>query len=179
VVIHHPLPTLRPSVRLWPVTAPWHPAGRGWRLAGAKTLSYAPNTSATREAIAAGFDDAVLVSEDGTVLEGPTFSVAWVVDGVVETPPLALLILESITRRVVLECAAEEGMEVRQTMTGLARLAVATETMVWSTVREVTPVTAVGERTYPAGEVSRRLLEAFHRRLPLLLSPPASSPAPR
>ena len=51
---------------------------------------------------------------EGVILEGPTFSVAWVVGGVLETPGLDLGILDSITRRVMLEMASELGLEVVQ-----------------------------------------------------------------
>ena len=42
LVIHHPIPPQGPQVRLAPLPAPWHPAGRRWALAGAKTISAAP-----------------------------------------------------------------------------------------------------------------------------------------
>jgi branched-subunit amino acid aminotransferase/4-amino-4-deoxychorismate lyase len=106
IVFAHPWTGIRGPARLLPVVAPWHAAGVSWELAGAKVLSYAPNLSATRRANSEGFDDALLLTVDGLMLEGPTFCVAWVVDGVLETPSLDLGILDSITRRVVLEEAA-------------------------------------------------------------------------
>ena len=135
VVIAEPLPPVRPSVSLLPVPAPWHSAGRPWQLAGAKTLSYGPNVNASRVAKEDGFDDALLVSDDGTVLEGPTFAVAWVVDGVIETPSLDLFILDSITRRYVLDLAGE----VVEGRFALARLDSATEVFAMSTIKEVVP----------------------------------------
>jgi branched-subunit amino acid aminotransferase/4-amino-4-deoxychorismate lyase len=96
--------------RLYPVVAPWHAAGVVWDLAGAKITSYAPNLAATRNAQAHGFEDALLITPDGLILEGPTFSVAWTVDGVLETPELGLGILDSITRRVVLGAAGDLGI---------------------------------------------------------------------
>lgn len=57
-----------------------------WLLIGAKTLSYAVNTAAKREAQRRGADDALLTSSDGYVLEGPTWSIVLLIDGVAVSP---------------------------------------------------------------------------------------------
>lgn len=149
------------AVALGPVRAPWHSAGEDWELSGAKVLSYAPNLSATRSAKAAGFDDALLVSTGGLVLEGPTFSVAWVCDGVIETPGLSLGILDSITRRHVLDLAAGEGMVTAEGAWDLGRLESADEVMALSTIRQVQPVSKVGHLAIDPGPVTRSLSRAY------------------
>lgn len=146
---------------LFPVVAPWHGAGVEWDLAGAKTISYAPNLAATRRARDHGFDDALLITPEEIMLEGPTFSVGWVVDSVLETPGLDLGVLDSITRRVVLESAAELGITVVEGSWRLDRLDSAAEVMAWSTIREVQPVIAVGNRKWEPGPVTARLAESF------------------
>lgn len=165
IVIHHPLWEERQEVRLLPVPAPWHPAGRPFELAGAKTLSYAPNLASGRAAQAAGYDDALLVSWEGVVLEGPTFCVGWVVGGVLETPGLDLFVLDSITRRYVLAEAAALGVATEEGRFSLARLEAAEEVMAFSTTKEVIPVTAVGERRYAPGPMAGRLRAAYLRRV--------------
>lgn len=147
--------------RLYPVEAPWHAAGVAWDLAGAKITSYAPNVSATRRAQSHGFEDALLVTTEGVILEGPTFSVAWVVDSVLETPGLELGILDSITRRVALDAAADMGIEVVEGSWTLDRLDEAAEVMAWSTIREVQPVTAIGRREWDPGPITERLSAVF------------------
>ena len=57
-------------------------------LDGLKTLSYAGNMLATRLAKEGGFDEALLVTPHGRILEGPTWSFFWVRDGRLYTPPL-------------------------------------------------------------------------------------------
>lgn len=150
-------------VRLLPVVAPWHAAGVDWDLAGAKVTSYAPNMAAIRKAQRAGFDDALLVTSGQVILEGPTFSVGWFVDGVLETPSLDLGILDSITRRIVLRAASDLGIGVVEGSWPLDRLDSASEVSVWSTIREVQPAIAVGGRTWDAGPITTRLGRDFAR----------------
>lgn len=157
VVISEPLPLRLETVDLLPIRAPWHSAGRPWELAGAKTLSYGPNVNASRVARERGFTDAVLVSDDDTVLEGPTFTVGWVIDGVVETPALDLLILDSITRRYVLDLAEQ----VNEGRFRLSRVASASEVFVMSTIKEVVPVARLGEFSFEPGPVADRLARGF------------------
>ncbi len=157
VVLGHALPEAPAGFRMATVRAPWHAAGREWELAGAKTVSYAPNLSATRVAQSRGAHDALLISDDRTVLEGPTFSVGWVMDGRLETPGLDLLILDSITRRHALRLARAAGLEVVEGTFDIARLEEATEVMVWSTVKEVTAVMALDDRELERGPMTDQL----------------------
>lgn len=161
IVFGHTWETGDAPTRLYPVVAPWHAAGVRWDLAGAKVTSYAPNVAATRRAQAHGFEDALLVTVDDVILEGPTFSIAWVVDSVLETPSLDLGILDSITRRVVLDAASEQGIEVVEGTWKMIRLDEASEVMALSTIREVQPVVAIAERAWDPGPVTTRLATAF------------------
>src|SRR5256885_382616 len=78
-------------------------------LDGIKSLSYAANMLAGRLAKERGFDEALLVTPHGRVLEAPTSSFFWVAaDGALCTPPLDEHILASITRDAVLRLADVE-----------------------------------------------------------------------
>ncbi|HZU40187.1 MAG TPA: aminotransferase class IV [Solirubrobacteraceae bacterium] len=130
-------------------------------LDGIKSLSYAANMLATRLAVERGFDDALLVTPHGRVLEAPTSSFFWVRDGELLTPPLDDHILASITRRLVLEVGG--GRERACTLEDLDR---AEEAFLASTTREVQPVIAIDERAYPAdGPVTARLAERVAERV--------------
>lgn len=164
VVMWQEVPHRPDQIRLRVMTAPWHSAGNRWDLAGGKTLSYAPNMAATRRAQAEGYDEALLISEDQTVLEGPVFSVGWVKGGVFETPSLDLFILDSITRRVVLDLAAELEIPIREGTFGLDRMMAADEALVIGTTREITPIVQLDDQQYAPGPVTHQLISAFRKR---------------
>ena len=84
-----------------------------WLLGGIKTLSYAINIAAGREAKRRGADDALFVSSDGFALEGPRAALLWRTgDRLATTPIDGTGILASITQAVVFERAAAEGVPV-------------------------------------------------------------------
>ena len=165
VVMSHPLGPALVQLSLLPVPAPWHAAGRPWELSGVKTISYAPNQAATRVARQGGYDDALLIADSGMILEGPTFSFAWTVGGVLETAGLDTGILDSITRRLVIAACAPLGIRVVEGQFDLGRLQNATEAMAISTAKQVVPVTTVGETTYSAGEIAATLDKAITERV--------------
>src|SRR3954452_24318743 len=103
-----------------------------------KSLSYAANMLCSRLARERGFDEALLVTPHGRVLEGPTSSFFAVFDGRLVTPPLSEHLLDSITRRLVVEVAGV----VEQPMT-MEDLRGASGAFLASTTREVQPVSRV------------------------------------
>lgn len=129
-------------------------------LNGVKTLSYGANMLASRRALAAGYDEALLVRSDAVVLEGPTCSIFWVRDGRLQTPSLETGILASITRRVILESmTAEQGSYSLEHVLG------AEEAFLVSTARLGQPIAAIGEAILPAapGPLTLKAQEAIER----------------
>jgi len=127
-------------------------------LDGLKTLSYGANMLAGRLAREQGADEALFVSPHGRVLEGPTWTLFWVADGKLLTPPLEDRILNSITRQMVFRtCDAQERI------TTLDDLATAEEAFIASTVREVLPISAIDGRALPKapGPVTEAAAAAF------------------
>ena len=157
IVFAEPLHPVDETISLLPVEAPWHPDGAVSELTGAKTLSYGPNVAARFHAKAAGFGDAVLVGRSGHVLEGPTNTVAWITDGVFETPELELGILASVTREAVLDVAARVGVPVKEGAFPLQRMLDADEVVALSTLREIQPVIRVGDIEKDVGPITRKL----------------------
>jgi branched-chain amino acid aminotransferase len=163
VLITEPVPPAAAHIRLGFVTyAPPR------ILDGIKSLSYGANMLAGRLARERGFDEALLVTPHGRVLEAPTASL-FVVDpgGELCTPPLEEHILASITRRLVMEVAdaCERPLTADELRSGTR------EAFIASTTREVQPVSAIEELALPApGERTREVAEAVRARIAEALS---------
>lgn len=123
-------------------------------LDGVKSLSYAANMLAGRLARERGFDEALLVTPHGRVLEAPTASIFWVNErGVIQTPPLDDHILPSITRERVLGVVdVEEAPGTAEDLTG------AGEVFIASSTREIQSVAGVEDTDFP--EIGERTLQA-------------------
>ena len=85
-----------------------------WLLGGVKSTSYAMNMAAEAEARARGADDAVFVTDDGLVLEGPVTNLWWRRGSDLFTPSLDLGVLAGVTRDTLLELAPAQGYTVRE-----------------------------------------------------------------
>jgi len=149
------------AMRLQARIAPWHSDGDWFELTGAKALSYGFNLAASVAAQQDGFDDALLLGRGGHILEGPTFSIAWITRGVLHTPDLDLGILESITRTTVIEVAARTHMQVREGVYGLDAVMAADEVIAMSTVRQVLPVACIDDHPFRTGDGTLALQRGF------------------
>lgn len=151
--------------RLVTQTAPWiRPLGT-WEPAGAKTMSYLPNMAASRAARAAGGDDALLVTLEGHVAEGPTFALCFVRDGTVHAPAAELGIVDSISRRSVLDAAADLDLDVVTGRWPLEVVRDADEVVVSSAVRPLTAVTSIDGQALPeTAPTAEKLADALERR---------------
>jgi branched-chain amino acid aminotransferase len=130
-------------------------------LDGIKSLSYAGNMLAGRLAREQGYDEALLVTPHGRVLEGPTSSIFYVKDGRLLTPPLDDHILASITRALVIEVTGAEEQPCT-----LEELYSADEVFFASTVREVQTVASIDDHEYTGpSPVSDRTREAVTARI--------------
>ena len=151
-----PLPEHAAGVRLGSVT--YSPTRV---LDGVKSLSYAGNMLASRLARERGFDEALLVTPHGRVLEAPTSTFFWARDGRLLTPPLDDHILASITRTRLMEVA-----DVSEAPCTRDDLAAADEAFLASTLREVQPVTVIDDRELPgARPLTLAAAEAFRERV--------------
>lgn len=131
-------------------------------LDGIKSLSYGANMLATRLAAEKGADEALLVTPHGRVLEAPTCSFFYSLDGSsLQTPPLEERILDSITRRRIFTVT-----DATERVTTTDDLAAVKEAFLASTMREVHPVSAIDGRALDApGQLTSAAAEAVRERI--------------
>lgn len=132
-------------------------------LNGVKSLSYAANMHATRLANKAGADEALFVRPDGVVLEPPTSSIFWATaEGRLRTPALEAGVLDSITRRKIVE-----RLEVEEAEFQLDDLMSASEAFLASTTREAHPVSRIDRQPLPTidGPKTKEAAAAFGQAL--------------
>jgi 4-amino-4-deoxychorismate lyase len=141
-----------------PQTAPW-------LLAGAKTLSYAMNRAAQREAARRGADDVLFVSSDGYLLEGPTSSLLLRIGSRLVTPRVDLGILAGTTQADLFTWAETAGYATGYELLTPDDLESADAAWLVSSVRHVAPVRSVdGRHRAVDGELTGRLNAALDAR---------------
>lgn len=114
-----------------------------WLLLGAKTLSYAVNMAAIREAKRRGADDAIFVSSDGIALEGPTSSVILRRGDRFTTPAPGSGILRGTTQSSIFEYLTARGYDTAYETIPASALSRADAAWLVSSVRLAAPVTSI------------------------------------
>jgi branched-chain amino acid aminotransferase len=156
--------------RIAVATVPWtrneHSA-----VAGAKTTSYAENVVALRAAKQRGAHEALLANTRGELSEGTGSNVVLVLDGELVTPPLASGCLAGITRELLLEWAAKDGLPVLERPVPMTALADAQGLLLTSSTRDVQPVSRLDDRELEITELGRAAAELFSRRAAESLDP--------
>jgi branched-chain amino acid aminotransferase len=122
---------------------------------------YLNSMLATTEARRAGYDEAIMLTRDGYVADGPGENIFVVADGVLRTPPLSMSILPGITRDTIIQLAGELGHRVEETLLIRTDLYLADEVFMVGTATEVAPVRAVDDRELGVGPVTRELQQAY------------------
>lgn len=130
--------------------------------AGKANGQYLNSSLAKVEALRAGYDEAIMLSEDGYVAEGTGENLFVVRDGVVLTPPLSDGPLGGITRSSVMTIARDLDIEVHETSLVRTDLYLADEIFLTGTAAELTPVREVDGRVIgPRGPVTEQIQSAF------------------
>jgi branched-chain amino acid aminotransferase len=127
--------------------------------------NYVNSILAKREALQAGFDEAILLDSEGYVAEASGENIFIVKNGVVRTPPLTS-ILPGITRDAILAIAGNLGLPTQEAKFPLDDLYLADEAFLTGTAAEVTPIREVDGRIIGPGRpgpLTQQLQEVFFR----------------
>ncbi|MGO2682695.1 aminodeoxychorismate lyase [Microbacterium sp.] len=130
-----------------------------WLLLGAKTLSYAVNMAALREARRRGADDAIFLSSDGFVLEAPTASLILRFGDRFVTPAPTGGILHGTTQLSVFEYLSGQGFETGYEQVPASALSTADAAWLVSSIRLVAPITAIDAHSLPVDPLTAALTE--------------------
>lgn len=113
--------------------------------------NYTNSIFAKREAIDAGFDEALLLDTEGYISEGSGENIFIIKDGVLKTTPLTS-ILQGITRDTVLRIAADKGIKTVEERFTRDELYTADEAFFTGTAAEITPIAQVDGRKIGKGK---------------------------
>jgi branched-chain amino acid aminotransferase len=100
-----------------------------------------------------GFDEALVMTADGHASEASAANLFVVRDGVLLTPPVTDDILEGVTRKAILEIAANEGIPAEIRSIDRTELYIADEVLLCGTGVQVSPVIEIDHRRIGTGEI--------------------------
>ncbi len=141
-----------------------------WKRVGPNTIPHVAKATgiylnsmlAVLEATRAGYEEAILLTDDGYVADGSGENVFVVKDEIISTPDLSASILQGITRHTVIEIAQTLGYAVHEQQLLRSDLYVADEVFMCGTAAEVTPVRSVDDHEIGApGPLTKAIQDAF------------------
>jgi branched-chain amino acid aminotransferase len=134
---------------------------------------YLNSVLAKIESHKAGYDEAILLDDKGTVCEGSGENIFVVQDGKIVTPPQTASILDGISRRSVITLATDLGFDLVEREVARAELYLADEVFMCGTAAELVPVREVDDHAIGSGEpgevtraVQAKFEDALHGRDP-------------
>jgi branched-chain amino acid aminotransferase len=122
---------------------------------------YLNSMLAVHEAQRAGYDEAIMLTPEGTVADGPGETIFVVRDGKISTPGLETGILHGITRDSVIRIAAELGYDVAPATLIRSDLYLADEVFMCGTAAEITPVRSVDDHEIGVGEITLEIQRTY------------------
>ena len=143
-----------------------------WLRCDIKSLNLLGNVLAKQEAVTKGCFEAILHRGE-TITEGSSSNMYGIKDGVLYTHPISNLILNGITRKVLLDCCEEIGLKVVEEAFTKEEALNMDEFIMSSTSAEVMPVISIDGNVVgdgKPGEFTRKLQKAFEQKIPSTLN---------
>jgi branched-chain amino acid aminotransferase len=143
------------------ISAGLHVCTSSWRRANSNAMpirakvtgAYINSSLAVDDASAAGFDEAIMLTHDGTVSEGSSCNLFILRNGKIATPALSEDILEGITRNTLIDMIQQEfGMKVEERRIDRTELYASDEIFLCGTGVQVSPVSSVDRRPVGSGK---------------------------
>ena len=129
--------------------------------------AYANSALIKTDAVKSGFDEALVLTQDGHVSEGSAMNVIMVRNGVLVTPSITENILEGITRRTAVELAQQElGVSTIERSIDRTEIYMAEELFMTGTAAQIVAITKVDHRvigTGKMGPITTRLRELYQQ----------------
>ncbi|HEY3960906.1 MAG TPA: branched-chain amino acid transaminase, partial [Gaiellaceae bacterium] len=122
---------------------------------------YLNSMLAVTEAVNAGYDEAILLTPEGTVADGSGENIFLIRDGVIYTPDLSTGILPGITRDTVTQIAQDLGYTVVEKAIIRSDLYLADEVFMCGTAAEVTPLRSIDDHEIGVGPITFELQKAY------------------
>jgi len=113
--------------------------------------NYINSVFAKREAVGLGYDEALLLDDDGYISEGTGENIYIVRNGEIKTTPVTS-ILEGITRDCVFKICADNNIRIKEQKFTRDELYIADEVFLSGTAAEITPVREVDDRGIGTGK---------------------------
>lgn len=139
-----------------------------WLRCDIKSLNLLGNVMAKQEAVSKDCYEAIQHRGE-LVTEGSSSNIYGIKDDVLYTHPVSNLILNGITRKVILDCCEEIGLPVVEEAFTKAQALEMDEIIMSSTNAEVMPIVSVDEKPIgngTRGEWTQKLQQAFEQKIP-------------
>ena len=125
---------------------------------------YLNSVLAKIESIKSGYDEAILLDDQGHICEGTGENVFVVKDGVICTPPQTAGILDGINRKSCIQIARDLGYELIERDVARSELPLADEVFLTGTACELTPLREIDDHPIGEGEpgpITREIQQLF------------------
>jgi branched-subunit amino acid aminotransferase/4-amino-4-deoxychorismate lyase len=117
-------------------------------ITGVKSTCYINNILSLKEIKNKGFDEAMVLNEDGYIAEAIMANIFWINNGIVYTPSLNTGCLPGITRDIILEIIRDLGIYIKEGEFGLNEIKDAKEIFLTSCIKGVKPVRYINDRAF-------------------------------